>query len=69
MAWNSEPEVSALRNYAKRFKQTKIILISVDEHTNKFGIISYGETKVKCLEVKKTSDKIHDLIMNGAIQF
>lgn len=67
MTWSPEPEVAALRDYAVKFKQTKIILISVNEVTDKFGVISYGETKKKCSEAKKVSDKIYDLVMDGTI--
>lgn len=69
MTWNPEPEIAALRDYAKKFKQTKVILISLDENTNKFGVMSYGETKQKCSQVQKTANVIHKLIMDETITF
>ena len=69
MTWNPDPEIAVLRDYASKFKQTKVILLSYNEDTEIFGVVTYGITKKKCAETKKIGDKIHDLFMDGTITF
>ena len=67
MAWNPTPEVAMARDYAKKFKQTKVIILSVDEDKQKYGVTSYGETKQKCSEAKIIADAIWELVADGSI--
>lgn len=69
MAWNPSPEVAVARDFGKKFNYDKVIIIGVNEPDGKFQVVSYGETKQKCAETKKTADQVYNLIAVGQIEF
>ena len=69
MAWNPEPEVAHARDYGKKFNYDRVIIIAVNDETEKFEVVSYGKTKQKCAEVEKTADQICNHVLNGRIEF
>ncbi len=68
MAWNPEPEVAFAREYGKKFNKDKVIILGIDEAKGTFELVSYGKTKEKCAEAKKTADVIWEYIANGKIK-
>lgn len=67
MAWNPTPEVAMARDYANKFKQTKVIILAIDEKAEKYGVISYGENKQKCNEAKAIANAIYELVADESI--
>jgi len=67
MAWNPSPKVAAARDFGKKFKKQKVIILALDEQAGTFELTSYGETKKKCAEAKVVADDIHDLVMNEVL--
>lgn len=69
MAWNPSPEVAHARDFGKKFNYDRVIIIGVNDTTQKLEVVSYGSTKKKCDEVKQTADEVYNQILNGDIVF
>ncbi len=67
MAWNSEPEIRDLGEYAKKNRYKAVVAICFMGN-GKFSVNSYGKTALLCGEAKKVNGQIYDEIMRGEIE-
>ncbi len=41
-----------------------VVIVSVDKKAQKFGVVSYGETKVMCSEAKRLGNRAYQAVMD-----
>ena len=64
MPFNPEPEVSAARDYGKKFNKDLVIIISVNTEAWDMKFASYGEDKKKCKSAQHLANIAYDAIWN-----
>ena len=68
MAWNPEPEIKALRDFANKFDRAVLICISIHNDGESISMESYGKNKPLCDVAKSFGNNIFDAIQNGEIE-
>jgi hypothetical protein len=53
MAFNPSPKVAAARELATRYKQTKVIILMIDDEQGSLEYASYGKDRYHCVEAQK----------------
>jgi len=66
MAWNNDPKVRDLGEYADKHGFLRAIVVGI-RADDMFETITYGKTAALCKEAKAVGDQIHDEIADGYI--
>ena len=66
MAWDNDPVIRDLADYANKHKSKAVIAICF-KGGGMFEVVSCGKTKGLCDDAKKVNDQIHKAIMDGDI--
>ena len=66
MAWNDDPQVRSLANWAKRQGYERVVAIVFKG--DKFGYVSYGKNAKLCKSAKNVGDQIYANILSGEIE-
>ena len=64
MAWNPSPEVAAARDYAKKFGQDRVIIITVDHQTGTMGYVTYGKTRALCDDTQRLGEAAYQAVFD-----
>lgn len=67
MAWNPDPEVAALRDYAAKFDRPVVVAFSIHPSGDQFQMVTYGKTKLLCKLAASFGDEISKRIADGTI--
>lgn len=67
MAWNPEPSIAALREFARKFDRPVVVTFSIDRDGERFYIDTFGETKSLCRLAGSFGDKIASAVASGQI--
>jgi len=67
MAWDSDPEVAAMREYGSKFDRPVVVAFSIKPDGNGFKIVTYGASNKLCKLAASFGDKIAAAIEDGTI--
>ena len=67
MAWNDNPKVRQLAEYADRHSFEQAVVIGINKESDTFEIVSYGNNADRCKKAKLLADRIFQEIENGVI--
>lgn len=66
MAFSPDPKVTAAREIAKQFHQTRVIVIMINDDTRTVEYASYGKTKPLCDAARQLADRLFEAVINPA---
>ena len=67
MAWNPDPEVAALRDYAAKFNRPVVVAFSLHADGQKFQMVTFGKDKKLCKLAASFGDQIAHAVAEGDI--
>lgn len=67
MAWNPDPEVAALRDYAAKFNRPVVVTFSIHAGGERFQMVTFGATKKLCKLAASFGDQIAKAVSSGDI--
>lgn len=68
MSWKDEPTIMAARDIAKKFNQTRVIIIMVDDEGGTIRSASYGANGALCTSAGKLADVAYDAVVKLAYE-
>ena len=67
MAWDSDQEVAALRDYGEKFNRPVVVAFSIEADGSRFRTVTYGASIELCKLAASFGDKIAAAIEDGSI--
>ena len=67
MAWDSDPEIAAARDYGDTFDRPVVVVFSVLSDGNRFNVTTYGKSKKLCKLAAAFGDQIAQAVSRGDI--
>ncbi len=68
MAWNPEPKIRELVDFAKNHNFIGIVGICIHKN-GQFEVLSVGNTAQNCKKIKPSGDEIFKMVQSGEIEF
>jgi hypothetical protein len=68
MAWNSDPKIRELVDYAKRHQFAAIVNICI-RNDGRFEVLSVGDDAKNCAKTKAVGDEVFRMMCDGEIDF
>lgn len=65
MAWNPEPDVAALRDFADKFGRSVVVAFSIEPDGKAFCVTSFGQTKQLCKMAAVFGNEIFEHAQSG----
>jgi hypothetical protein len=66
MAWNPSPKVADLRDLAKKWSKTEVIVFYIDGDEGTLEMVTYGQTPGLCALAKERGDVAYAALMEDA---
>lgn len=57
MGWQNDPQITAARDYGKRFNWQAVIILSFD-NSERYSLVTWGKDKKLCDATKKVGNSI-----------
>ncbi len=67
VAWNPDPEIAALRDYAAKFDRPVVVAFSIEAGGERFRVTTFGKTKSLCRLAAGFGDAIAEAVRDGKI--
>lgn len=68
MAWNDDPKVRELGEYADRYGFEQAVVIGIKKASNTFELVSYGNNAARCKKARHLAAGVFQEIKNGQIE-
>ena len=68
MAWNNDPKIRELVNYAKKHRFKAVVSICIRDD-GRFEVLSVGDDAKNCDKTKSVGDEVFRMMSAGDIEF